>query len=292
MTLTSDHASWCAIELGPNAGRGWAARGWAMQGDTMKAAHRIESLSARPGIAVAKELVQALCPGVPAVICGLADGPEPIAVPAKPASILPVPLEQMQAHALPGLRQDTPPGLMRAGAVRVAGFLALNPGWDGVICLPGPVTHWVQVSADEVVSFLSALTGEIASALATASSLRPALEGDGWDSTEFGAALDSVLSRPERLATGLATIQTGTELGTLRPGQARAQLFGLLTGAELAAARPYWLGQQVALIGTDTEARPYAEALQRQGVPTTIANEARMTLAGLTAAWRLIKRAG
>ena len=39
--------------------------------------------------------------------------------------------------------------------------------------------------------------------------------------------------------------------------------------AELAAARPYWLGQHVALIGDDKLCKAYADALGAQGLPVT-----------------------
>lgn len=285
MTAVSD-SGFCAIDLTP--GR---LRGWAVQGETVTGRERIETEDNRPGAEISAGLIERLCPGGPAVICGLA-GTTPVAVPAKPAEIAPVPLSGLPAHALPGLRQDTPPGMIGGDLARIAGFLTLNPGWDGVICLPGPVTHWVQISAEEAVSFQSFLTGEAAAALASAPSLRAAMEDGGWDSAEFGEALEAAMSRPERLASGLAGIGGEAALGALRPGQARARLYGLLTGAELTAARPYWLGQQVALIGADVDARPYAEALQRQGLPVTIANEERMTLAGLIAARRRIARSG
>ena len=293
MTELANSAEWCAIDLAPGA-----ARIWAMTGDTERASaslDRADDMSQRGLIAALRERIAATAPdhaGAPALVCGLSGGADPIAVPAKPGALAAAPLDGGPDHALPGLRQDSPPGLMRGAAVRIAGFLALNPNWDGVVCLPGPVTHWAQVSADEVVSFQSFLTGETAAALAAAPSLRAALAGDDWDNASFDAALDTAMSRPERLAAGLAAIRAEAELGGLRPGQARARLLGLLLGAELAAARPYWLGQQLALIGPEAAAAPYATALARQGVPVTRTDAARMTLAGLTAARRRLFGAG
>ncbi|TDK42139.1 2-dehydro-3-deoxygalactonokinase [Antarcticimicrobium luteum] len=287
MTAGSDSAAWCAVDLTP--GR---ARAWHLLGETVTGTRQIEMPDEGPGGQSAVDLLRRLCDGMPAMVCGPGLGAAAVAVPAKPGMIVPVPLADGLVHALPGLRQDSPPALMDADAARIAGFLALNPRWDGVICLPGQVTHWAQISADEVVSFQSFLTGETATALAAAPSLRAAGAGEGWDNAAFGAALETAMSRPERLAAGLAAIAAEAVLDRLGPGQARARLYGLLTGAELTAARPYWLGQQVALIGPDAAARPYAEALQRQGVPTTLADEARMTLAGLVAARRRIAGAG
>jgi 2-dehydro-3-deoxygalactonokinase len=62
-------------------------------------------------------------------------------------------------------------------------------------------------------------------------------------------------------------------------------LSGYLIGAELAAARPYWLGQNVALIGTETLNAAYRDAIAGQGVPCTQATGSEMTRAGLLAAY-------
>ena len=70
-----------------------------------------------------------------------------------------------------------------------------------------------------------------------------------------------------------------------------AALSGLLIGAELAASRPYWLGQQVSVIGADAMARLYVAALAQVGVPATLADVDRMTLEGLTTAYKSMRDA-
>lgn len=276
---------WIAVDLQP--GR---LRGWAMCGDSVQDRAELAAPETPPDIAAAvpvlAELRAALpwAASLPALICGLPLGP--VTVPAKPADLLPVPVPELGALVLPALIQTNPPGLMAGAAARLAGFFTLNPNWDGVICLPGPLTHWVQVSAEEVVSFQSFLSGALIGALRQAPQLRDALAASGWNDETFAEALDSTLSRPERLASGLAALQADHALGRLAPGQAPARLSGLLTGAELAAARPYWLGQQVAVLGEEADARPYAAGLERQGVPCLRTDPGRMALAGLTAAWR------
>lgn len=282
---------WIAVDLQPGLARGWSMRGDSVL-DRAQLAAPLTPVTAAAAAPLLAGLRAAL-PGDaarPLLICGLAVAPQ--AVPAKPADLVPLPLPDAGALALPALSQTSPPGLMPGAAARIAGFFALNPRWDGVICLPGPLTHWVQVSAEEVVSFQSFLSGTLATALATAPLLHEALADQGWAEQAFAEALDTTLSRPERLAAGLAALQADHALGRLAAGTAPARLSGLLTGAELAAARPYWLGQQVALLGEPADTRPYAAALERQGVPCLRADPARMALAGLTAAWRRQSAAG
>lgn len=209
-----------------------------------------------------------------------------VQVPTKPGAIVPLLIgtksDRFRLQILPGLSQAQPADVMRGEETQIAGFLALNPGWDGVVCLPGTHTKWVHISADEVVSFQTFMTGELFDLLSTASVLRHSVD-EGWEDAAFEDALDSTLSRPERLAAQLFTVRAEDLLNGIVPGQARAKLSGLLIGAELAAARPYWLGQQVAVLGDPELCSVYAKGLERQGVPTQILDATDMTLAGLGA---------
>lgn len=192
-------------------------------------------------------------------------------------------------HIIAGLRQDAPFDVMRGEETQIAGFIALNAGWDGVICLPGTHTKWVEVSADEVVSFQTCMTGEMFALLSQRSVLRHSVDSSDWDQTAFDTAVDDIIARPEKLAALLFAIRAADLLNGTAPAAARARLSGLLIGAELAAARPYWLGRQIAVLGADSQARHYCAALKTQGVPATLADGERMTLAGLTAAYHIWK---
>lgn len=185
---------------------------------------------------------------------------------------------------LPGLQQAAPAGTLRSAPIRIAGFLAQNPNWDGVLCLPGETTHWVLVSADEIVSFSNFATVALARSAAAAAGL----DGSG-NSAGTGPLEDAVqdtLSRPERLAARQAELNASLELGMMRPAEAKLRLWGGWIGAELAAARPYWLGQNLALIGGGDLAALYAAALQTQGLTAPAHDGRAMALAGLTAAWQ------
>lgn len=46
---------------------------------------------------------------------------------------------RISVHVVPGLRQDDPADVMRGEETQMAGFLSREPGFDGVLCLPG--TH-------------------------------------------------------------------------------------------------------------------------------------------------------
>ncbi|WP_405107562.1 2-dehydro-3-deoxygalactonokinase [Phaeobacter sp. BS52] len=186
-------------------------------------------------------------------------------------------------RVLGGLSQATPPAVMRGACNRIAGFLSLNPDWDGVICVAGATTHWALISANEVVSFQSFMTSQLWQGLAASLNLGDTPAYDRTQRAELTASMDTVQSKPEALAARLAELQAtqGAHGNT-----DAARLWGLLLGAELSAARPYWLGQNIALIAPPPLDTLYQAALDHQGVPVTQTDADRMALAGLVSAWR------
>ena len=189
---------------------------------------------------------------------------------------------RLSVHIAPGLKQTTPADVMRGEETQIAGALALLPDYDGVLCLPGTHSKWAHISAGEVVSFQTFMTGEMFSLLSEASVLRHGLQGDGWDDGAFDAAVSDALSRPERLGARLFSLRAEGLIAGLPPAAARARLSGLLIGAELAGARPYWLGQRVTLVGASRLSNNYARALKLQGVDAQSLSVTDCTLAGLS----------
>lgn len=190
---------------------------------------------------------------------------------------------RISMHILPGLKQEAPPDVMRGEETQIAGFLAKNPEFDGVLCLPGTHSKWVRISAGEVISFQSFMTGEVFGLLKSQSVLRHSIDPDC--SEGFEEAVAETLSKPEILAAKLFQIRAADLVHGVPKGQGNGRLSGLLIGAELAASRPYWLGQNVALIGAPSLTERYAKALATQGVPAEETDGATIALQGLTAAY-------
>ena len=206
--------------------------------------------------------------------------------PLDPASLVVAPTRdaRIRVRLVPGLKQASPADVMRGEETQIAGALALLPGFDGVVCLPGTHSKWVHVSAGEVVSFQTFMTGEMFALLSQASVLRHGMQGDGWDEAAFDAGLSDALSRPERIGAKLFGIRAEGLLSGLSAAAARSRLSGLLIGVELAAARPYWLGQAVAIVGSEGISASYARALRGLGVEPRLVNGGEAVLAGLAAA--------
>ncbi len=195
---------------------------------------------------------------------------------------------RISVHIAPGISQSDPPDVMRGEETQIAGFLKAEPDFDGVVCLPGTHTKWVQISAGEVVSFRTFMTGELFDLMSAKSVLRHSV-GEGWDADAFVGAVSDTMSRPENLASRMFRLRADDLLNGTSPDIARSRLSGLLIGAELAAARPYWLGQRIAMIGANKLVANYATALDRQGVQVEIADATTATLAGLAVAFDMVR---
>lgn len=288
-------AAWIAVDWGTSHVRAWVMRADGSVLDRRSSAQGMGTLD-RAGFEPAlRALVGDVMPA-PVLACGMvgsrqgwAEAPYATTpcLPPAAAEAARVPGTELDVRILPGVKQMKPADVMRGEETQIAGYLATSPGFDGVICLPGTHTKWVHVSAGEIVSFRTAMTGEMFALLSERSVLRHSV-GEGWDAEAFASGVDQSLSRPEALAADLFSLRAEGLLVGLDGAAARARLSGLLIGAELAAMRPYWLGQQVALIGAERLSTAYAEALQAQGVPTQMAGAEQMTLAGLTAAYTQI----
>jgi 2-dehydro-3-deoxygalactonokinase len=292
--------AWIAVDWGTSH-----LRAWSMQGNRMRA-----EATSDAGMATLERAD--FEPALLALVADWLDGPTDVlacgmvgsrqgwqeapysAVPCAPLGASPVGATcadpRLRVHLVPGLKQARPADVMRGEETQIAGFLAHNSGWDGVICLPGTHTKWAHVSAGEVVSFQTFMSGELYCTLARHSVLRHSLAGAGWDPEAFAEGLSDGMARPERLAARLFGLRAADLLENTSADANRARLSGLLIGAELVAARPYWLGQQVALVGSPEVTEPYQHALGTQAVPTQIADGAEMVRAGLAVAYDSLRQ--
>jgi 2-dehydro-3-deoxygalactonokinase len=204
--------------------------------------------------------------------------------PVDPAAqvIAPAADPRILVQIAPGLKQTSPADVMRGEETQIAGVLRVMPGYDGVLCLPGTHSKWAHVSAGEVVSFQTFMTGELFALISEHSVLRHGMTGNGWDDAAFDTAVSDAISHPERIGARLFALRAEGLIARLTPAAARSRLSGLLIGSELAAARAYWLGQRVTLVGADHLSSAYARALVAQGIEAQRLSATDCTLAGLT----------
>lgn len=197
---------------------------------------------------------------------------------------------RLDVRILPGVMQKSPGDVMRGEETQIAGFLAQNPKFFGTLCLPGTHTKWVQISAGEIVSFRTFMTGELFSLLGTRSLLRHSVDSDSWSDAAFQDAVEDGMGSPQQVASRLFGIRADGLVNGLGQGEARARLLGYLVGMELAGARGYWLGQDLALIGAPDLVKLYGDPLAQQGTPSRAFGGDEMVLAGLKTAYETLNQ--
>lgn len=293
MTVTPD---WIAVDWGTSQLRVWAMAA----GRVLAAARSDDGMGRLSPAGFEPALLRLIEPWLGAaqmrvVACGMVGArqgwaeapyrPVPCA-PVAPGALMKVMSDpRLDVRIVPGLSQSKPAAdVMRGEETQIAGVLATLPDFDGIVCLPGTHTKWAHLSAGEVVSFQTFLTGEMFALLAGQSVLRHSVGSEGWDDAAFAEAVADAITSPARVAARLFGLRAEALLADLAPETARARLSGLLIGAELAAARPYWLGQRVVIVGADALAGAYAAALAAQGVAAETLPAEAMTLAGLVLA--------
>lgn len=133
---------------------------------------------------------------------------------------------------VPGVScRHTAPDVMRGEEVQV-----LGAGVDGLICLPGTHSKWVQVREGRILRFSTAMTGEVYAVLKQHSILGRMME-DGVPQPD--AFREGVQRSGEEggLLHHLFGVRTRTLMGELAPAASPSYLSGLLIGHELRALR-------------------------------------------------------
>jgi 2-dehydro-3-deoxygalactonokinase len=198
---------------------------------------------------------------------------------------------RLNVTILAGIKQIKPAAdVMRGEETQIAGILAGDPLFEGVLCLPGTHTKWVRISAGEIVHFQTFMTGEMFNLLSVHSVLRHSLDAAGWDGIEFANSVRSIANDPASFTGRLFSIRAETLVSGLGAARANARLSGLLIGAELAAAKAYWLDQSVTIVGNGAQSELYAEALRTLGQSPRIIDATLVTLAGLKSAYAQIAK--
>ena len=189
--------------------------------------------------------------------------------------------QRISVSIVPGIMQKSPPDVMRGEETQIAGYLSKNPDFDGIICLPGTHTKWVHISAGEIVSFKTFMTGEIFLSLSERSILKNSVQSNDFDPTSFLEAFEDTYSNPALLSSKLFGIRAADLLENTSTKFLKSKLSGYLIGSELAGAKSYWLGQNIVMIGNHDLCILYEKALKKLGLNATIENTQNVTLNGL-----------
>lgn len=290
---------WIAVDWGTTNLRIWAMHAEGNVLERRKSDHGMGRLREDQFEKSFLSLVEDLLPDrpTPVLVCGMAGARGGwreagyVSVPAAPqngtVSRVITNDSRIDVCILPGLSQTNPPDVMRGEETQIAGVLARNPEFDGVICLPGTHTKWVRVAGGAVLEFRTFMTGELFAILTQHSILRQSLDDD-WDDATFADALAQGLAAPADTSAALFGLRAQNLLATPNRGETRARLSGLLIGLELAGARSFWEQNPVILVGEKRTRELYA-SLGRLAPEVRHAETEDMTLAGLIAARSALK---
>lgn len=189
---------------------------------------------------------------------------------------------------LPGVCQKAgADNVMRGEETQLLGLAALNPGFTGVVCMPGTHSKWAQLSGTRIERFSTAMTGEMFEVLRTHSVLRHSLAGDldGPGRGEgFAAGAAAGLEHPEQLLGTLFQVRAGSLLSGRQPDWCAGYLSGLLIGTEIGSNRHLIGDQPVPLIGSPALCALYAQVLDMAGAKGQPQDATEIVLAGLKAA--------
>ena len=150
---------------------------------------------------------------------------------------------------------------------------------DGLVCLPGTHSKWVEMRGGRIVRFASFITGELYAALSKSFVARLASEPEAPGHVADGLAAAA-------LAGGLprALFQARTRvLGGLMPAAGvRPFISGLLIGGEVAGGRALFGAlPAVHLVAGEPLLAPYREALAAHGVAAHVVDPEAAFLSGL-----------
>ena len=196
--------------------------------------------------------------------------------------------KRLDVRILGGLKQNNPADVMRGEETQIRGFLSVFSDFDGIICLPGTHTKWVHVSAGEVVSFRTFISGELFALMSEYSVLKHSVNSDGWNDQEFKNAVSESISNPQKIFSDFFKLRADDLLNKVSKSVLRSKLSGYIIGVELAGAKPYWLGQNVVILADNNLSQAYKAALEGQGIFAQEVDATKCTLDGLAQAFSLI----
>ncbi|MFC3163833.1 2-dehydro-3-deoxygalactonokinase [Ciceribacter thiooxidans] len=189
---------------------------------------------------------------------------------------------------LPGVCQRTtgPFDVMRGEETQLAGAVGSGLA-DGIFCLPGTHSKWVELKGGRIATFRTVMTGELFDLLSRHSILRHSIGDDlafTADDRGFSDGVTEALAEGFALTAHLFSIRAAGLLGGDAPKPA-ARLSGMLIGAEIAATRTFLpQGMIVHLVGSARLTALYGRALEIAGTQSRLLDGEDLVRKGLFAA--------
>lgn len=195
--------------------------------------------------------------------------------------LTPVPGIEAGAWIVPGVDarwEDGSYDVMRGEETQVFGA-GLE---DGLVCLPGTHSKWVEVAGGRIVRFASFITGELYAALA--SSFVGRLAEDPEDRDEGTGFAVGTAALAGGLTRALFQARTRVLAGDMNPRGVRPFLSALLIEAEIAGAIGLFgadRSRPLRLVAGAPQRAGYGDALRHHGFEVQEVDPAMATLSGL-----------
>jgi 2-dehydro-3-deoxygalactonokinase len=192
-------------------------------------------------------------------------------------------------HILPGVstrRADGLPDVMRGEETQIFGALA---GDDALICLPGTHAKWAQVRSRAIITFHTALTGELLDIVGRNSILlNPKRPPHAVPDAAFMKGVACIKNSSMGIESLIFTVRSRQIIEAVSQADSEAYLAGLCIGADVRSAlQVYGMHQPLTLVGTPALLALYAAALEIFGLTSRQINGGDAVLAGLHAAYKV-----
>ncbi len=193
---------------------------------------------------------------------------------------------RIKVNFVPGVMQNNLADIMRGEETQIAGFINKNPDFNGVVCLPGTHTKWVNVKEGQITSFNTFMTGELFGVISNHTLIRHSISIKGWNQAGFEAGIHEGFNKPGSIASDLFSLRAESIVNDLDRDEARSTLSGLLLGVELNGAQSYWENNNVTIIGSQLLSNNYHQGLKILGGKSQLFSLETATLSGLSFAYR------
>lgn len=170
-----------------------------------------------------------------------------------------------EVFLIPGVAGAAPSGqpeVMRGEETATIGVLE-STGGEGLICLPGTHSKWVEAKGNKILRFSTFMTGELFATLRSSTILSQLMKSkEVTDLAAFRRGVERS-SESSSLLHHLFSVRTLTLRGDLQEDCAASYLSGLLIGHEVRSAiAPHAI---VHLLGTESLCGLYTEAIRMCG---------------------------
>jgi len=149
--------------------------------------------------------------------------------------------------------QDTPYAVLGMEQLYLSALAAGDGHWDGAVCFGNGT--WVQMSAGETIAFQKGSFD---------------LAADCFDPEIAQLAAHEGGLRADRLPHLVARASDQVLGGAMSEAEGQSYAIGASVGADIATAKPYWLGNDVKLVSLGKHGKIYENAMSALAIPVTV----------------------